>query len=138
MARATTGSAEIKAREQLLLTAVFDRDQATMAGLMSPDGYGFDASMGLVSQGELIAGIGALAEDAGFALDQVRVVDAGPGAAALTYRLRQWGRFSGVPLPATVYCSSVWRLEGGRWKAFFHHETEAGDSEENTQCAEPA
>jgi uncharacterized protein DUF4440 len=109
--------------EHRVRAAVFGRDQAGMATLMHPDGYGFDAPMGLVSQRELIDGISALEPDARFAIDDVRTVSAGPTVAALTYRLRQWGRFRGTPLPDVVHCTSVWRLSGTRWQAVFHHET---------------
>ncbi|GGL06887.1 nuclear transport factor 2 family protein [Nocardia jinanensis] len=111
--------------EQRILTAIFQRDKSAMAELMHPDGYGFDATMGLVSQRALIAGIDALTPDARYIADEIRVVDAGPRAAALTYRLRQWGEFGGAPLPAVVFCSSVWRHGPVGWQAVFHHETPA-------------
>ncbi|MEU4341537.1 nuclear transport factor 2 family protein [Nocardia sp. NPDC023852] len=110
-------------RERRVLAAVFGRDKAAMAELMHPDGYGFDATMGLVSQRELIDGIDALDQNAGFEADEIRVVPGGPKVTALTYRLRQWGDFNGTPLPEVVYCSSVWRLGDDGWQAIFHHET---------------
>ncbi|MFQ6398402.1 DUF4440 domain-containing protein [Nocardia sp. KC 131] len=111
--------------ERRILTAIFRRDKAAMAELMHPDGYGFDATMGLVSQRSLIEGIDALAPDARYVADDIRVVDAGPQVAALSYRLRQWGEFDGAPLPSVVYCSSVWRHGSLGWQAVFHHETPA-------------
>ncbi|WP_040785711.1 nuclear transport factor 2 family protein [Nocardia pneumoniae] len=111
--------------ERQVLAAIFRGDQAAMEELMHPDGYGFDATMGLVRQRELIDSIDGLAPGARFAADQVQVVPAGEGVAALTYRLRQWGEFNGTSLPEVVYCSSIWRLGDGRWQAVFHHETPA-------------
>ncbi|MGW1738892.1 DUF4440 domain-containing protein [Nocardia sp. NPDC001965] len=111
--------------ELRILTAIFQRDKIAMAELMHPGGYGFDATMGLVSQQSLIAGIDALAPGAHYVADDIRVVDAGPHATALTYRLRQWGEFGGSTLPAVVFCSSVWRNGPTGWQAVFHHETPA-------------
>lgn len=111
--------------EQRVLTAIFQRDKSAMAELMHPGGYGFDATMGLVSQGSLIDGIDGLAPGARYVADEFRVVDAGPDATALTYRLRQWGEFDGAVLPAIVFCSSVWRRGPTGWQAVFHHETPA-------------
>jgi hypothetical protein len=110
--------------ERRLLGAIFSRDRQVMAELMDPDGFGLDASMGLVRQRDLIDRIDALDPGAGFAMDEVAVL-ALPDAAVLAYRLRQWGTFGGSALPATVYCGSVWRITGGRWQAVFHHETPA-------------
>jgi ketosteroid isomerase-like protein len=110
--------------ERRLLGAIFSRDRQVMAELMDPDGFGLDASMGLVRQRDLIDRIDALDPGAGFAMDEVAVL-AQPDAAVLAYRLRQWGTFGGSALPATVYCSSVWRIAGDRWQAVFHHETPA-------------
>ncbi|MEV4236470.1 MULTISPECIES: nuclear transport factor 2 family protein [unclassified Nocardia] len=119
-------------RELRVLAAVFGRDKATLSELMHPDGFGFDATMGLVRQRDLIDALDALDHGAGFMVDELRVVPAGGNVAALTYRLRQWGEFDGKPLPGVVYCSSVWRLEQGSWQAVFHHETPRapGDSEQ--------
>lgn len=112
-------------QERRLLGAIFNRDRQVMAEMMDPDGFGLDASMGLVRQRDLIARIDALDPGAGFAMDEVAVRALPPDAAVLAYRLRQWGTFGGSALPATVYCSSVWRITGGRWQAVFHHETPA-------------
>lgn len=111
--------------ERRLLGAIFNRDRQVMTELMDPDGFGLDASMGLVRQRDLIARIDALDPGAGFAMDEVAVRVLPPDVAVLAYRLRQWGTFGGSALPATVYCSSVWRIVGGRWQAVFHHETPA-------------
>ncbi|MEV5651911.1 nuclear transport factor 2 family protein [Nocardia sp. NPDC052254] len=111
--------------ERRILTAIFERDKAGMAELMHSGGYGFDATMGLVGQRALIDGIDALADGAGYAADEIRVVPAGADVTALTYRLRQWGEFGGTPLPPVVFCSSVWRRDAAGWQAVFHHETPA-------------
>lgn len=111
--------------ERRLLEAIFSRDRQVMSELMDPDGFGLDAGMGLVRQRDLIDQIDALDPDARFAMDEVTVRIPAPDAAVLAYRLRQWGTFGGSALPATVYCSSVWRVIGGRWQAVFHHETPA-------------
>src|SRR5262249_29438103 len=116
--------------ERRILAAIFSRDKTVMAKLMHPDGYGLDASVGLVSQPELVDGIELLAPESGFRADEFRVVRAGDGIAAVTYRLRQWGgftagRFRDVPYPEVVYCSSVWRHGTHGWQAVFHHETPA-------------
>ena len=109
--------------ERRLLEAIFSRDRQVMNELMDPDGFGLDASMGLVRQRDLIDQIDALDPGASFAMDEVAVRAPAPDVAVLAYRLRQWGTFGGAALPATVYCSSVWRVVGGRWQAVFHHET---------------
>lgn len=111
--------------ERRLLGAIFNRDRQVMTELMDPDGFGLDASMGLVSQRDLIDQIDGLDPGAGFSMEEVAVLALPPDAAVLAYRLRQWGTFRGSALPATVYCSSVWRIVGDRWQAMFHHETPA-------------
>ncbi|MEU1986029.1 nuclear transport factor 2 family protein [Nocardia sp. NPDC019395] len=114
--------------EQRIMTAIFDRDKKTMAELMHPDGYGFDATMGLVSQRTLIDGIDALDPGARFRVEDIQVVDTGNEVRTLTYRLRQWGRFAGEPLPPEVFCSSVWRHGPAGWQTVFHHETPAAQT----------
>ena len=109
--------------EREVLTAIFARDKVRMTELMSADGFGFDATMGLVGQRELIAGIDGLSDDAAFSMEHIEVECFDPALPVVAYLLRQWGSFGGRPLPPAVYCSSAWSITDGRWQAMFHHET---------------
>ena len=113
-------------REHAVLSAIFTRDEAAMAELMSTDGFGLHAKMGLVKPPELIAGIDALSSDAGFFMEEIQVASLDSHIVMLAYLLRQWGTFGDKALPAAVYCSSVWALKDGKWRAIFHRETLAG------------
>lgn len=113
----------VEHNERALLAAIYARDKMTMTELMSPDGFGFDAAMGLVRQTDLIDGIGELSSDAGFEVVDLTARHAGPRVVLLAYLLRQWGSFKDRRLPDAVYCSSIWRIENDKWRAMFHHET---------------
>jgi uncharacterized protein DUF4440 len=128
MCQAELGSAAQAAidREREVLEAVFARDRRRMSELMAPEGLGVDGTMGCVSQRALIDAIDSLDDGADFTMERPVVAHVDDEVAVLAYRLRQQGRFAGVPLPPLVHCSGVWACREGAWTALFHHETLAG------------
>jgi hypothetical protein len=113
------------AREHDVLAAVYARDLDKMRQLMAADGLAVDATLGCVTQQTCMERIGALADGAGFEIEEPALVHCDDRVVVLVYRLRQHGWFEGAPLPPVVHSTSVWSRADGAWKAVFHHETVA-------------
>ena len=54
----------------------------------------------------------------------------GVDAVILTYKADQDVTCGGQKMPSTVYASSIWKKQGGKWWAAFHQETPAAPAQQ--------
>ena len=122
-APATGVSATLIAQEKVLLDSVVKHDVKSFSALIAPGAGSIDEG-GYMTVADFIKIFDQVKVDSQTPSD-IKVLTLGPTAAVVTYTLTQKGSFQGQPLPPTVYATTTWVNQGGKWLAMFHQESTA-------------
>src|SRR5438270_6425393 len=119
--------ADLMAKEKALWEAWGKKDGKTFEESMSPDTVGGDAMNGIsIGRDEAVKQVTTHnCEVKSYSLSDEKVTSIDKDAAILTYKADQDVTCGGQKVPATVYASSIWKKQGGKWWAAFHQETPA-------------
>ena len=119
--------ADLVAKEKALWDAWGKKDGKPFEEWMSPDTVGVDATNG-ISFGRDTAVKQVTTHNCdvkSYNLSDEKVTPIDKDAVMLTYKADQDVTCGGQKAPATVYATSIWKKQGGKWWAAFHQETAA-------------
>jgi hypothetical protein len=116
-------AAAAASRERELWEAYRAKDRERIEALVDP--LALDAGpAGALDRDGVVAAVGRMRIDA-YDITDLRARRTG-AVEIVTYRSRAEGAYEGAPLPARdVVCTSVWCLDGGRWRLVHRHESPA-------------
>src|SRR5919108_4454491 len=117
---------DLVAKEKTLWDAWGKKDGKTFEEAMSPDTVGVDGSGVTVGRDEAVKQVSTSnCEVKSYNLSDEKLTPIDKDAVVLTYKADQDVTCGGQKVPATIYASSVWKKQGGKWWAAFHQETPA-------------
>ena len=119
--------ADLVSKEKALWDAWGKKDGKTFEEWMSPDTIGVDGFSGItMGRDEAVKQVNTNnCEVKSYNLSDEKVTPIDKDAVILTYKADQDITCGGQKAPATVYATSIWKKQGGKWWAAFHQETAA-------------
>jgi hypothetical protein len=112
---------DIEASERRGLDALKTGDLATFGGSTAQEAVFIDPH-GIAGKAEVMANVTKFRlED--YAMEDVRLVPLPGNCGLIAYKLTERGTSHGREFKATVYVSSIWEMQGGRWMCLFSQET---------------
>ena len=119
--------ADLVTKEKALWDAWGKKDGKPFEESMNPDTVGVDAVNGIsIGRDTAVKQITTHnCEVKSYNLSDEKVTPIDKDAVILTYKADQDVTCGGQKMPSTVYASSIWKKQSGKWWAAFHQETPA-------------
>ena len=119
--------ADLMTKEKALWDAWGKKDGKPFEESMNPDTVGVDAVNGIsIGRDTAVKQVTTHnCEVKSYNLSDEKITPIDKDAVILTYKADQDVTCGGQKAPATVYATSIWKKQGGKWWAAFHQETPA-------------
>jgi len=138
-AKKSSGNADVEAKltqtEKSLWEAWKNKDAETFKKNMAADSISVGSGGTQGTDEEIKAITSSECQVAGFTVDQPKFKWLDKKSVLMAYHATQDATCSGKKLPEAVWATSIWRNDGGQWKAVFHQEApvQAAEAEKKAE-----